>query len=377
MKFLVESRCSATAARAGVLETPHGPVETPVFMPVGTLAAVKGLLPAQLAEAGARVLLGNAYHLSQRPGSGVIAEMGGLHRFMGWEGPLLTDSGGYQVFSLAGLRRVDEDGVRFRSHVDGSEVILTPESCIRIQEELGADMIMQLDECVRYPVEKARAAEAMERSLRWAARCRRSRRRGTDQALFGIVQGSVYADLREESARRLSSLDFPGYAIGGLSVGEGPERMRETLACTTPHLPEERPRYLMGVGTPADLLDGIALGVDMFDCVLPTRNGRNGTAFTSCGRVRIRNRRHTRDPAPLDPACSCYTCRTFSRAYLRHLFNSNEMLGPILLSLHNIWYFLGVVAGARRAICEGRFAACRQEQRDLEAAAEPAETGAS
>ncbi len=359
-----------------MLVTPHGPVETPVFMPVGTAATVKGLLPTQLAEAGAQVLLGNAYHLSQRPGSGVIAEMGGLHRFMGWEGPLLTDSGGYQVFSLAGLRRVDDDGVRFQSHVDGSEVVLTPESCIRIEEELGADIIMQLDECVCYPVEKDRAAEAMERSLRWAALCRRAHTR-TDQALFGIVQGSVYPDLREESARGLTEIDFPGYAIGGLSVGEGPEHMRSALACTTPHLPEDRPRYLMGVGTPADLLDSIALGVDMFDCVLPTRNGRNGTAFTSCGKVRIRNQRHTRDPAPLDAACPCYTCRTFSRSYLRHLFNTNEMLGPILLSLHNICYFLRLVAGARRAICEGGFAAYRQRQRDLESSAEPTETGVS
>ena len=376
MKFLVETTCSATAARAGVLETPHGPVETPVFMPVGTLATVKGLLPTQLAEAGARVLLGNAYHLSQRPGSGLIAEMGGLHRFMGWDGPILTDSGGYQVFSLAGLRDVSDDGVRFRSHVDGSEVVLTPESCIRIEEELGADLIMQLDECVRYPIEKDRAAEAMERSLRWAGRCRRAHAR-PEQALFGIVQGSVYADLREESARRLADLDFPGYAIGGLSVGEGPEHMRKVLACTTRHLPEEKPRYLMGVGAPADLLDSIALGVDMFDCVLPTRNGRNATAFTSCGRVRIRNRTHASDPAPLDPACSCYTCRTFSRAYLRHLFNTNEMLGPILLSLHNIWYFLALMAGARRAIREGRFAAYRQEQFDRQAAAESAQTVAS
>jgi len=329
-------------------------------MPVGTQATVRGLTPAQLAEAGAQMLLVNAYHLALRPGSDVVAMLGGVHRFMGWPGPLLTDSGGFQVFSLATLRAVSDAGVRFRSHVDGRELFLSPEECIRVQEDLGADIIMQLDECVALPATREQAAAAVRRSLLWAERCLRAQRR-QDQALFGIVQGALFRDLREESAARLAALDLPGYAIGGLSVGETPAEMRVVLNYTVPCLPTTKPRYLMGVGTPADLLDGMAAGVDMFDCVLPTRNGRNAMAFTSTGKLRLRNRAHALDPRPLDESCTCYVCRHFSRAYLRHLFAAGEMLGPILLSLHNVCYFLALMAGARDALREGRFAVYRTE----------------
>jgi len=341
-------------ARAGVLHTAHGPVETPVFMPVGTRATVRGLMPAQLEEAGAQMLLANAYHLFLRPGEEVIKDLGGLHGFAGWRRPWLTDSGGFQVFSLADLVTVTEQGVRFRSPIDGIYHFLTPEDSIRIQNHLGADVIMAFDECVRLPAEPERVTAAVDRTVRWARRCREAHARD-DQMLFGIVQGGTDRGERDRCAAPLLELAFDGYAVGGLSVGEDRGAMLATLAHTTALLPESKPRYFMGIGKPADLLDAIAKGVDMFDCVIGTRNGRNGTLFTSEGVLHMRNTRFTRDDGPVDPACECPTCRGFSRAYLRHLFKADEMLGPVLGSLHNTWYLLRLVQRARDAIVDGSF----------------------
>ena len=359
-----------TDARAAEIDTAHGRVSTPVFMPVGTQATVKALTPGDLTRAGVEILLGNAYHLALRPGADLIRRRGGLHRFMGWDRALLTDSGGYQVFSLAGLRKVTDDGVTFRSHIDGQEVVLTPESCLQIQRDLGADIVMPLDECVPYPCPLERAREAMERTVRWAERSREAhdaiREETADcedrsnQALFGIVQGSTCSELREECCERIVEIGFDGYAIGGLSVGEGPARMRETLGRTTPHLPVDAPRYVMGVGRPADLLDAVAMGADMFDCVLPTRNGRNGVAFTADGVVRIRNRAHAESDRPLDASCDCEACAHFSRAYLRHLCLAKEILGLRLLSLHNVTFFVRLLRRAREAICSGSYVAFRR-----------------
>jgi queuine tRNA-ribosyltransferase len=348
--------------------TPHGVVETPVFMPVGTQATVKTLNPDQLREVGVALVLCNAYHLMLRPGADTVRALGGLHGFMTWDGPILTDSGGFQVFSLADLCEAMDEGVRFRSHLDGNEWFLTPELSMDVQEKLGADIIMALDECLEYPAEKERAADAMRRTVSWASRCKQAHGR-SGQALFGIVQGCTYRDLREECAQRLVGIGFDGYAIGGVSVGEGPELMREVLSYTVEALPEQQPRYLMGVGLPEDLVDAITLGVDMFDCVVPTRNGRNGLAFTSEGRVRIRNLQHAESALPLDPACDCYTCQTFSRGYLRHLFQGDEILGLILLSLHNVRYFIRLMEESRRAIREGRFEAFRDEVKQAHVAA--------
>lgn len=341
-------------ARAGELLTVHGSVPTPVFMPVGTQATVKTLTPSQLLSAEVPMLLANTYHLHLRPGEETVAALGGLHRFMNWSRPILTDSGGFQVFSLAELTRITEDGVRFRSHIDGDTVELTPESVVDIQARLGADIIMPLDECTAFPTEKSYAREAMERTLDWARRSI-DHRQGSEQALFGIVQGASYADLRIECARGLVEMDFAGYAIGGLSVGEGSQVMNEMLEVTMPELPEDKPRHLMGVGPPGDLLAAIACGADMFDCVLPTRNGRNGFAFTSTGIVRMRNAKHADSDAPLDPACSCTTCGNFERGYLRHLFQAEEILGMTLVSLHNVAFFCRLMSEARHAIVEGRF----------------------
>lgn len=327
-------------------------------MPVGTRASVKGLTPDQLAAAGVSMLLGNTYHLTLRPGDERIARLGGLHEFMHWDRPILTDSGGFQVFSLKDLRVLGDDQVCFRSHIDGQLLHLSPERAIEIQENLGADVIMCFDECPPANAPQATLEAAVERTSRWAERCRAAQRR-TDQALFGIVQGGIDAALREKSARSLVALDFPGYAIGGLSVGESPREMQETLDVTTPFLPKAKPRYLMGVGRPIDMLEAVARGVDMFDCVMPTRNGRNGTAFTSGGVVRLRNARHADDPAPLDPQCHCYTCRSFGRAYLRHLFLVEEMLGPTLVSLHNVAYYCRLMAEIRASLQSGRFAEYR------------------
>jgi queuine tRNA-ribosyltransferase len=348
----------AGRARAGLLHTPHGTVETPIFMPVGTRASVKGLTPDQLRQVSATMILGNTYHLALRPGSSIIAELGGLHGFMGWDGPILTDSGGFQVFSLESLRQLDDDGVEFKSHLDGAILRLTPERATQIQEELGADVIMCFDECPPAGCPADQLERAVARTTAWARRCIEAHRR-PDQGLFGIVQGGLDPAQRERSARELVELDFPGYAIGGLSVGESPEQMHQMVELTAPMLPAGKPRYLMGVGRPEDLLEGIARGIDMFDCVMPTRNGRNALAFTSRGKVRLRNSQHERDGSPLDPSCECPTCRQFSRAYLRHLFQVEEMLGPILVSLHNVAFYQQTMRDARRAILEGRYDAYR------------------
>jgi len=323
-------------------------------MPVGTVGAVKGLLPQQLRDVAVQMLLANTYHLALRPGADVVAEQGGLHRFMNWDGPILTDSGGFQIFSLARLTRLSDEQVVFRSHIDGGLFELSPEKAVRIQEQLGADCIMCLDECPPHDVSPERLRDAVDRTTHWAKRCRDAQTR-RDQALFGIVQGGTNRAMRERSAAGLLALEFPGYAVGGLSVGESPAGMYATLEFTVPMLPADRPRYLMGVGRPEDLLEAVMRGIDLFDCVIPTRNGRNATAFTSRGVVKMRNLTHQRDDAPLDAACDCPVCRAFSRAYLRHLFIAGEMLGPILLSLHNIAFYQRLMREMRDAIRAGTF----------------------
>ncbi|QDT64196.1 Queuine tRNA-ribosyltransferase [Calycomorphotria hydatis] len=330
-------------------------------MPVGTLGTVKGLFPAQLREVGVQKLLANTYHLALRPGANVVEELGGLHRFMDWDGPILTDSGGFQVFSLAELRDINDERVVFKSHIDGSMLELSPAGAIRIQEQLGADCIMVLDECPPANAPDEVIRKAVERTTLWAKLCRDAHQRD-DQALFGIVQGGVVPKLRELSASQLLPLDFPGYAIGGLSVGEPPPEMYAMLDVTTPMLPEDRPRYLMGVGTPVDLIEAVLRGIDLFDCVMPTRNGRNAMAFTSQGKVKMRNLKHMTDTAPLDPDCSCPACTRYSRGYLRHLFISGEMLGPILLSLHNVAFYQKLMRDLRTAIQENRATEFRVER---------------
>jgi queuine tRNA-ribosyltransferase len=342
-------------ARRGRLTTPHGLVETPVFMPVGTQATVKGLTPAQLEELGAQIILGNTYHLALRPGAELIAEQGGLHRFMGWTRPILTDSGGYQVYSLAPTRTIDDRAAVFRSHIDGALFELTPERAVLIQEQLGSDIAMCLDECPPFGTSTERLREAVRRTIHWAERCKNAQRRA-DQALFGIVQGATELDLRAECATALVPMDFPGYALGGFSVGETPEMMVQVLEASAALLPANKPRYLMGVGRPQDILEAVARGIDMFDCVLPTRNGRNAQAFTAEGTLKLRNACHRRDQRPIESDCPCYACRRFSRAYLHHLFLADEMLGPILLSLHNVAFYLRLMADIRQAISERRFA---------------------
>jgi queuine tRNA-ribosyltransferase len=350
-----------SAARCATFTTPHGPVSTPAFMPVGTQGTVKGVDVGRLRETGAQMVLANTYHLSLRPSEQTVAALGGLHAFTGWDRPILTDSGGFQVFSLAERVVVDEQGVRFRSHIDGAAIELTPERAIAIQEQLGSDVAMQLDHVVALPNDRQVIAEAMRRSVRWAERCRAAATR-RDQALFAIVQGGLDPELRAESADALRALDFVGYAIGGLSVGETPAEMYAALDFTLPHLPVDKPRYLMGVGTPIDLLEGIARGVDLFDCVMPTRNGRNALAFTDGGPVRLRNQQYALDRQPLDATCPCLACR-HSRGYLRHLFQANEMLGPVLLSIHNLTYYQRLMAAARQAIVEDRWATFMAERR--------------
>jgi queuine tRNA-ribosyltransferase len=341
-------------ARRGRLLTPHGAVETPMFMPVGTQATVKGLTPEQLDSVGVRILLGNTYHLTLRPGDDVIAELGGLHRFMHWSGPILTDSGGFQVYSLAQSRKITDHAAVFRSHIDGALLELTPEKAVAIQENLGSDIAMCLDECPPGETAADYMRVAVERTILWARRCKEARRR-PDQALFGIVQGGTDLELRRHCAGALVEMDFPGYALGGFSVGETPVQMVAALGPCAAMLPRNKPRYLMGVGRPPDILNGIACGIDLFDCVMPTRNGRNALAFTDNGPIKIRNACHERDPAPLASDCLCPTCRHFSRAYLHHLFKAGEMLGPTLVSLHNVAYYIGLVARAREAIAVGRF----------------------
>ena len=353
------------AARRGEISTPRGIIRTPAFMPVGTAATVKAVYLDQVAGAGADILLGNTYHLMLRPGAERIARLGGLHTFMRWERPILTDSGGFQVMSLSKIRTLDEAGVTFQSHLDGSRHKLTPERSIEIQCLLGADIQMQLDECIEYPAEHAEARRAMELSLRWAERSKAAFERLSrpGQALFGIVQGSIYPDLRRASAEALFALDLPGYAVGGLAVGEGQPRMLETLEATLPHLPRQKPRYLMGVGTPLDLIEAVARGIDMFDCVMPTRNGRHGHAFTWNGPVNLKNARHAEDPAPLDPSSSCPASRDYSRAYLHHLVKSGELLGAMLLSWANTAFYQELMAAVRSAIEERRFSSFAEEMR--------------
>jgi queuine tRNA-ribosyltransferase len=361
------------AARLGEFETPHGVVHTPAFMPVGTQGAVKGTLFKDLEDAGAEIILGNTYHLHLRPGDELIARRGGLHRFIGWDRPMLTDSGGYQVFSLAERRRIREDGAEFQSHIDGSKHHLTPESAVDIQMRLGSDIAMVLDECLAYPATREEAAVSMQRSVRWAARCRTRHEllqstavpgvivSNSGQAQFGIVQGGVFPDLRCESADATTAIGFDGYAIGGLSVGEPIDLMYEIVGETTRRLPVAQPRYLMGAGTPEDLVESVARGVDMFDCVLPTRNARNGQLFTSQGRLNIRNARYAEDDNPPDPDCRCYTCRHHSRAYLRHLHLSGEMTAAALNTLHNLTFYLDTMKRIRDAIVFGTFDTFRQE----------------
>jgi queuine tRNA-ribosyltransferase len=344
------------AARAGVLRTAHGEVPTPVFMPVGTAGTVKAMTADAVRATGARMVLGNTYHLMLRPGAERIARLGGLHRFMDWHGPILTDSGGFQVMSLSGLRKMDADGVTFQSHVDGSRHRLTPERSVEIQHLLGADVTMCFDECTPFPATHEQAATSMRLSMRWAARSREAFVPRPGHGLFGIVQGSVFPDLRAESVAALTGIGFEGYAVGGLAVGEGQEAMFTTLECTTPLLPSDKPRYLMGVGTPSDLIGAVRRGIDMFDCVMPTRSGRTGRAYTRGGVINIRNARHAEDNRPLDPDCACPACRSYSRAYLHHLFKATEMLGPMLLTWHNIQYYQDLMAELRAGILAGDFA---------------------
>lgn len=355
-RFVVTQKDSCTKARLGFLQTAHGTVTTPAFMPVATQGTVKAMTPRELREIGAEIILANAYHLYLRPGVALIEEAGGLHRFMGWEGPLLTDSGGYQVFSLRTLCRVTEEGVQFRSHLDGATHLLTPETVVRMQERLGVDVAMVLDDCISGQAGYAEAARARALTCRWAERAQAARTR-EEQALFAIVQGGVFADLREQSAGELVALDFPGYAVGGLSVGEDPALTLKLARHTLQFLPENRPRYLMGMGTPEQLVRYVALGFDLFDCVLPTRNGRNGTLFTRKGKMNIRRATYAADPRPVEEGCGCYTCQYFSRAYLRHLAIAGEILSARLNTIHNLYFYQQLMREIRETLATGQFAA--------------------
>ena len=357
IQFEVEANCGNS--RAGVLQTPHGKIHTPIFMPVGTLGTVKGMTPEEVREIGAEIILGNTYHLHLRPGDELVQKMGGLHRFMNWQGPILTDSGGFQVFSLAKLLKLDEEGVVIRSHLDGSKIKLTPEISIQIQQNLGSTIMMCLDECLKLPASRQEGERSIGLTSRWAKRCKEARSKANgvfeEQALFGIFQGGGELDLREQSLEQIVEIDFDGYAIGGLSVGESKEEMYYVTSQIAPKMPAEKPRYLMGVGDPEDLLEGIEAGIDMFDCVMPTRNARNGSLFTSHGKISIKQSRFQQDPEPLDPDCACSTCQNYSRAYLRHLFKSSEILGVRLNTYHNLFFYLSLVKDAREAIKEQRF----------------------
>ena len=360
-------------ARRGVVRTARGDIQTPAFMPVGTAATVKGMLPENVAATGADILLGNTYHLMLRPGAERMARLGGLHRFMNWAGPILTDSGGFQVMSLTGLRKLTEKGVTFKSHVDGSAHFLSPESSMEIQAMLGSDIVMAFDECTPFPASREVSLESMQRSMRWAQRSKDAFGKRPGHALFGIQQGSVFADQREESAAALKGIDFDGYAIGGLAVGEGQEMMFDVLDYAPGMLPEDKPRYLMGVGKPDDIVGAVMRGVDMFDCVLPSRSGRNGQALTRMGAVNIKNARHRDDPRPLDPECACPACTGYSRAYLHHVFKANEIISSMLMTWHNLHYYQELMAGLRGAIESGSLSAfaasfhARREKGDLEA----------
>jgi queuine tRNA-ribosyltransferase len=359
LEFKVTHRCASSRARRGEITTAHGSFETPVFMPVGTQGSVKTLSPQDLEQAGVGILLANTYHLYLRPGHGLIERLGGLHRFMSWEGAILTDSGGYQVYSLSKLRKISEEGVTFQSHVDGSTHFIGPREAMAIQKALGSDVIMAFDECAPYPADHEYVRNSVRLTTRWARVCIECSH-GESQALFGIVQGGMVPELREQSAREIVAMGFDGYALGGLSVGEDRAIRQQVIQQTTPFLPEETPRYLMGVGKPADILDGVAAGIDMFDCVLPTRNARNGALFTGQGPLAIKNARYAEDERPVEESCSCYTCTHFSRAYLRHLFMAKELLAYRLNTIHNLHYYMGFMADVRQAIQEGRFQEFRQ-----------------
>jgi len=360
MQFEVLKKDSKTMARLGICRTAHGSFETPAFMPVGTQATVKAMTPEELEGLGAEIILTNTYHLYLRPGHERVRRLGGAHSFMHWNRPLLTDSGGFQVFSLNSLAKVTPEGVEFQSHLDGSRHFLSPEKAIEIQQALGADIIMCLDECTPYPATREEAERSLKVTLEWARRCREAHRSGSDQALFGIVQGGMYPDLRARSAGGLVRIGFDGYALGGLSVGEDKELMYGVVAQAAPLLPEERPRYLMGVGLVEDILEAVRHGVDMFDCVLPTRNARNGALFTRFGKIIIKNAKYADDPLPVDPGCSCYTCRNYTRAYLRHLFLAEEILAMRLNTIHNLHYYLQFMRELRQALREGRFDSFRE-----------------
>ena len=360
--FQVLARSGESRARAGRLATAHGTIETPVFMPVGTLGTVKALSPGELAECGAQIILGNTYHLYLRPGREVIDLFGGLHRFMNWDRPILTDSGGFQIFSLAGMSKITESGYAFQSHIDGSRHLLTPEDTVDIQACLDSDIMMCLDQCIAYPADEKTAGEALELTTRWAERClaRKAEREIADNLLFAIVQGGMYPPLRRRSAEALAALDFPGYAVGGLSVGEPKPLMYEMAEYTLPILPEEKPRYVMGVGTPEDLVEMVGYGADMFDCVMPTRNARNAQLFTAAGTVNITNARFRTDTGPVEETCTCYTCRNYSRAYLHHLYKTRELLSYRLNTIHNIHYYTHLMADMREAIGKDAFAAFKK-----------------
>jgi queuine tRNA-ribosyltransferase len=364
MPFSFDLQATSGKARAGLLRTDHGDIRTPVFMPVGTQAAVKTQTPQMLADIGAQIILANTYHLVLRPGSGLIDELGGLHRFMNWDKPILTDSGGFQAMSLADLRKITPEGITFRSHIDGALYLFTPESTIEDQARLGADIVMSFDYCTEFPCDREEAERAVELTTDWARRGvgvfgTRFERNGYERVIFGIVQGSTYEDLRDRSRGEILELDFPGYAIGGLAVGEERARTWELAGYVADELPREKPRYLMGMGTPMDLVEGVARGVDMFDCVMPTRNARNGTVFTPNGKVVIKNAAHSRDASPIDEDCGCYTCRNFSRAYLRHLFRAGEILGPVLATCHSLYYYCQLMGEMREAVERNEFARWR------------------
>lgn len=361
IKYELIKTCKQTGARLGRVHTPHGSFDTPMFMPVGTLATVKTMTPEELKEINAQIILSNTYHLWLRPGEDIIKEAGGLHQFMNWDRPILTDSGGFQVFSLSDLREIEEKGVHFRNHISGEKLFLTPEKATQIQNALGSDIMMAFDECPPFPAEHKYMKDSVERTSRWAERCLEAHERPADQGLFGIVQGGEYKDLRKQSAQDLTSLDFPGYAIGGLSVGEPKDIMNEMVEYTTQFLPTDKPRYLMGVGSADSLIDGSIRGIDMFDCVLPTRIARNGTLMTSQGRLVVRNAKFARDFSPLDPNCDCYTCKNYSRAYIRHLIKTDEILGLRLTTYHNLYFLLNLMEQVREAIKADRLGDFREE----------------
>ncbi|WP_027399303.1 tRNA guanosine(34) transglycosylase Tgt [Anaerovorax odorimutans] len=361
VKYELIKTDSRSNARRGRVHTPHGIIETPVFMPVGTAATVKAMRPDEVEKMGAQIILSNTYHLYLRPGHEIVREAGGLHKFMNWDKAILTDSGGFQVFSLGDLRKITEEGVQFRSHIDGSKHMLTPEKSIEIQMALGSDIMMAFDECAPYPADRSYVKNSLERTTRWLARCKNANTNTENQALFGIMQGGMYKDLRYQSAMEIVEMDLPGYSIGGLSVGEPKPLMYEVLDYCVDYLPKNKPRYLMGVGSPDCLFEGVERGIDMFDCVLPTRIARNGTAMTSHGRVIIKNAQYEHDFTPLDPECDCYTCRNYSRAYLRHLFKSNEILSSMLLTNHNLYFLINMMKKMRQSIEEDRFLEYKKE----------------